>query len=94
MKRVPWSETKRRIETGEAAIESSCQGAPYPCLAVKEGHVSGQSQVKCQKEVFSHFGLSGRLDELQRAQTQLKCFFYRFQLRGDLFLDDIPQTDQ
>ena len=35
--------------------------------------MSGQGQVKDQNEAFSHFGLSGGLDGLQRAPTHPKC---------------------
>ena len=36
--------------------------------------MSGQSQVKCHDEVFSSFGLLGRLDGLQRGETHPKCW--------------------
>ena len=36
-------------------------------------HVSGQGNVKGHHEAFSHFGLLGRLDELQRVHTHQKC---------------------
>ena len=36
--------------------------------------MSGQGQVKGHNEAFSPFGLSGRLDGLERGQTHPKCW--------------------
>ena len=40
-------ENKRRIETGEAAFETSRRDAPNPCITFEDqGHMSGQDQAK------------------------------------------------
>ena len=36
--------------------------------------MSGPGQVKGHNEAFSHFGVLGWLDELQRAHTHPKCW--------------------
>ena len=36
--------------------------------------MSGQGQVKGHSETFSSFGLSGRLDGIERGQTHPKCW--------------------
>ena len=64
--------TKRCSEMGEAAFESSHQGAPNMLNMLRLR--SGQGQVKGHNDAFSSFALSGRLDGLQRGQTYPKCW--------------------
>ena len=50
-------ETKRRIEMGEAVMESCRRDAPNQCLTFQNyDHLLGQGQVKGQNTVFSCLG--------------------------------------
>ena len=69
------SDIKRRSEMGEAALESSGEDAPNPCLLLNilrlmppVGSRSGQ----CQNTQFSHLGPKGRIGGPQRTQTHPK----------------------
>ena len=61
--------------TGEVAFKGFHQGSSNPYLTFSDhAHVSGQGQVKDPNEAFSRFGLSSRLDGLQRGHTHSKCW--------------------
>ena len=61
--------TRRR---SKALVE---RDAPSSCLTFSDyHHVSGQGHIKDRNVALSPFGLSGRLDGLQRAESHSKCW--------------------